>query len=476
MTQTFHFVNGACADRKERKELRRHVMIGKNAGRTIHRPSRIKAFQQKSLELRDENVASICTKRDFERDSMNSGKVGKVPQWRLSEVKSVAFPVELTPQYAEIVATFLEFIADGMYPSHIGVSVEDAKRTWLQVMTADSSTFYCNIALMQACNALFKDEGHDSVISTTFLARSTAHVRRKIESQDALSCSTVAMVLSLVTQEQFRNEHKAARIHLDGLIRMIHLRGGLDTLAETVQVLLKVCKTDILFALEYGNTPVFYRDRMPQIRLMYTLDYTACDMNRNILNSRNHIDEAILYILVDIFDLCMLFNDPHGQHFRMDLYSYQEVIISISYRLLALDYIYQHPTVPTTEITYQLGSIVFMMILFLQYGRRRLHRFTRITQLLRGVIELHFTHYDKDQMLWLMITGGIWMMDGVWTLDKRSGDWLPPLILELAQDLGVQTWEEARSRIIKYPWIYKLQDEPGKKIWDRVHGGSVVSW
>jgi hypothetical protein len=95
---------------------------------------------------------------------------------------------------------------------------------------------------MQSCNALFLNDGVDSLVSTTFLIKSIAFVREKIESPDALSCSTIAIVLSLVTQEQFRNEHEAARVHLSGLVRMIQLRGGLDTLEEMNQVLLKVCR------------------------------------------------------------------------------------------------------------------------------------------------------------------------------------------------------------------------------------------
>lgn len=40
MEQNFFFVNGLQADRASKKLMRRHVMKGKNAGKTLYRPSR----------------------------------------------------------------------------------------------------------------------------------------------------------------------------------------------------------------------------------------------------------------------------------------------------------------------------------------------------------------------------------------------------------------------------------------------------
>ncbi|CAI6310144.1 unnamed protein product [Periconia digitata] len=468
MVKTFHFVNAASDDRKERKEIRRHVMMGKNAGKTIHRPSKIKALKQKELEQRNSKGSLVRIAKPvsgwyptpFPRTDPRTSVE--------TEMKSMAFPVELTPQYIEIITDFFAHVADGMYPAHIGVSLEAAKCTWLRVMLLDEHNFHCSVALMQACNATFLYGKWDALVSATFLTSSISHVRKKIESPDALSCSTVAIVLSLVTQEQFRNEHEAARVHLGGLVRMINLRGGLDTLKETPQVLLKACKTDILFSLEYGNAPIFFRDRMADIRRLHKLQDSVHDLTTIPCIVQHCPDTRLSTIIIDVFDTCKLFNDPHHQYFEIDLESYQEIIVSVSYRLLTLRHIHQQPLSSTPETLYQLGLIIFIMILFLQYGRRRLHRFARISGLLKHVLELHSVQSDKDLTLWLMITGGIWMMDGVWTLDAHSGDWLPPLISGLAKEMGLQTWDDARSHIIKYPWIYKLLDGPGSEIWERV--------
>jgi UDP-N-acetylenolpyruvoylglucosamine reductase len=40
MEQNFFFVDGLKADKNSKKLMRQHVMKGKNAGKTFHRPSR----------------------------------------------------------------------------------------------------------------------------------------------------------------------------------------------------------------------------------------------------------------------------------------------------------------------------------------------------------------------------------------------------------------------------------------------------
>lgn len=95
---------------------------------------------------------------------------------------------------------------------------------------------------MQACNELFLGEGEDSPTAMYHLSNSLMHVRERLESEEALADSTMGLVTSLITQEQIRNQHKAARVHMDGLVRMIELRGGLGSLEACLPVLLKACK------------------------------------------------------------------------------------------------------------------------------------------------------------------------------------------------------------------------------------------
>lgn len=95
---------------------------------------------------------------------------------------------------------------------------------------------------MQACNELFLGDGESSPMAMYHLSNSLTQVRKRLESAEALSDSTIGIVMTLITQEQVRKQDKAARIHMDGLVRMVELRGGLESLDGCLPVLLKACK------------------------------------------------------------------------------------------------------------------------------------------------------------------------------------------------------------------------------------------
>lgn len=101
---------------------------------------------------------------------------------------------------------------------------------------------FCNVALMQACNELCLGEGGTSAKALYYLSQTFAQVRKRLASTDALSDATIGTVLSLINQEQIRNEQANAKVHIDGLRRMIELRGGLDKFEGNPALLLKICK------------------------------------------------------------------------------------------------------------------------------------------------------------------------------------------------------------------------------------------
>jgi hypothetical protein len=48
--------------------------------------------------------------------------------------------------------------------------------------------------------------------------------------------------MSLITQEQIRQQLSAATVHVKGLEKMVELRGGLSQLGQNVPLVLKICK------------------------------------------------------------------------------------------------------------------------------------------------------------------------------------------------------------------------------------------
>jgi hypothetical protein len=95
---------------------------------------------------------------------------------------------------------------------------------------------------MQAWNEFIIGKGSSSQKALYHVSHAFASVREKLDSDEALSDSTLALILMLLIQEQVRNQQFVAAIHYEGLRKMIELRGGLCQLEGNLPLLLKICK------------------------------------------------------------------------------------------------------------------------------------------------------------------------------------------------------------------------------------------
>ncbi|OAG10003.1 uncharacterized protein CC84DRAFT_459240 [Paraphaeosphaeria sporulosa] len=456
MQQTFCFVNGTHVDKLTKKRMRRHVMMGKNAGRTIKRKSRIDVPPHQVANMTAVSSVALRQEPVFDRFAyLDNYKPDNIYNNVLS---GLSFPVKITPQFAEIVSNFFLFIAHKLYPVALGISIEKSKYTLLSILMSDKAAFYCNIALMQACNELFLGDGEKSPAAIYHLSNSLKYVRERLESEEALSDSTMGMVMSLITQEQCRQQHKAARIHMDGLAQMIKLRGGLESLEGCLPILLKACKTDLMYALQCEDTPRFHRSHMPQI--ISTLHSLDLPFNREAARKQvqhPNLDSALLDVLIDVICATTLFNDLHSTR-KVDLYFFQEILVDYCYRLLAIPHLHSPQTL---EDAYHVGLKIFMMSLFLQVGSQRIMNYDNVTERLKMVLESDILDGENELRFWLL------MMGGVWVADNEDVEWLVLVKHAQTRKMGLGSWSEAKQIVEMWPWIGRLHDAPGKLFWDR---------
>lgn len=102
--------------------------------------------------------------------------------------------------------------------------------------------YHCNVALMQTCNEVYDSNDSHSPRALSHIARSLPRVQRILNSDDALSDASIAIVLSLISQEMIRKCNEEIEIHFQGLTRMVDLRGGLPKLEDNRALTLKICK------------------------------------------------------------------------------------------------------------------------------------------------------------------------------------------------------------------------------------------
>lgn len=108
-------------------------------------------------------------------------------------------------------------------------------------MLIDRTASYCSLALIASTNEFFISGGVSSPKALSYLSNTLSLVKRRMQGDEALSDSTICMVMMLILQEQIRHEN-TSQIHYEGLKKMIKLRGGLSQLESCPSLLLKLSK------------------------------------------------------------------------------------------------------------------------------------------------------------------------------------------------------------------------------------------
>ncbi|KAF4465537.1 hypothetical protein FALBO_7621 [Fusarium albosuccineum] len=439
MEQTFFFVDGVHADRASKRLMRRHVMKGKNAGKTFKRQSRL------SLQ-----VAQRHTLTRIARPVISN------------PFRTFRFPVEVTPIAGKAIDDFFNLTSDSIYPVQLGFSLHEAKRKWLQILFEDQPTYECTLTLMQASNETFLGAGDDSPTALHNLSQTLAQFQKRLGGRDALADSTIAIVISLIHQEQVAQHLSAAEVHVRGLKRIVDLRGGLDQIHENVPLVLKICKTDILFTMQKGGLPLFYRDQMYDVQNLLLSRGFCFDRSSDAYSVRqNRLDPVLQDILSDSMGICRLYN-KHMTEQPLTLDEFQEVLVSICYRLLWFRTLDESRQKSDIQSAYHIGLVVFMMSIFLQDKQRRMIKYGLMAVCVRDVLDSELDEHEQELKLWLMILGGIWVSG------DEGEDWAVSRLQDMALGLGITTWDEAREYISKFPLIDAIHDVPGRKIWDQV--------
>ncbi|KAJ5184276.1 hypothetical protein N7492_001892 [Penicillium capsulatum] len=436
----FIFVEGT-PDRHVRRRMRRHVMLGKNAGKTIHRPSR------DERATRPRHPASV-------------------PR-QVGNALTGLIPMRSTPVSAlEITDEFFHLTTERLYPAHLGISVKDARLMWLRMVFADEISYRCHLGLMQACNEIFKSNGHSPKTALFHLADTFHQVQVKLRSEDALGDSSVALIVSLIMQEQIRNQVATAEIHARGLAQMVQLRGGLDGLEDNQELVLRVCKADIMLSLQHGRPPMFFRDRMADVHRTLAPRGLPGDVFDCPVRSLP-VEPILLGIYSDVMRICVLLNRAPREPV-LEMMVFEEILVSVCYRLLRFRSLNQSQQRADVQSAYHLGLINFMMTTFLQCNRHRILNNRLISTCLRDTLDREWHENGDESTFWLMMCGGLWVSG------EADGAWIALRIRELARVLGLVEWDDVRRTVGRFPWIHAVHDDLARKLWEEVWYASSI--
>jgi hypothetical protein len=181
----------------------------------------------------------------------------------------------------------------------------------------------------------------------------------------------------------------------------------------------------------------------------------------NVKNDTQGYDPKLRDVFVDLMSVSRLFNDDRA-FVRLDPYAYQEILISVCYRLLHLHPLLSDGPENHNEKSCYLGLLALVTTLLFQYGRSRRLSYDLLAEKLRNTIESVLSNQlvEETTILWLLFAGGI----SVFGAPDRA--WLIPRIKTLIITLNIDTWRIVRDKIKTLFWIDAAHDKPGKELWE----------
>lgn len=214
--------------------------------------------------------------------------------------------------------------------------------------------------------------------------------------------------------------------------------------------------------MQQDGPTLFYRDRMQDIHALVASKGLEFDRRSEAYSVRtNRLDPFLQDVLFDIMGTCSLFND-HLKEQPLGLYDFQEVLVSVCYRLLRFRTLAESKQKSDIQSAYHIGLIIFMISIFLQNNQGRMVKHGLIVNYVRDALESTVDENEDELRFWLLMLGGIWASG------SEEEEWAISRLREMALAHQTKSWNDARSYINKLPWIDVIHNPSGQKLWDRV--------
>ncbi|WDK12698.1 hypothetical protein CGRA01v4_03978 [Colletotrichum graminicola] len=294
------------------------------------------------------------------------------------------------------------------------------------------------------------------------MTQAFALVNQRLSGPESTSDQTIALVCMLVCQESIRGDLERYRTHLLGLTRMVELRGGIHVLEEKDDVVHKIFRADIQYALHAETPPLYGYDSMPQ-RIVQHISQAGASLQRPLAAIFCTAEPSTRHMVHELDDISIVLSSC-GNKWKLTAHEFSATILSLGYRLLRVrDHGSRGPD--ATQDACLLGVMCFYSSLLLQLGRQRHLVYAKLScQLktsLHGLLYGYHHPYLRSTIMWLLMVGSISVFE------KEDDVWLLPALARVSGSTDLGSWEEICKRLMEYPWIGSVHDGQGERVWDR---------
>ncbi|KAG5782483.1 hypothetical protein H9Q73_003853 [Fusarium xylarioides] len=382
-----------------------------------------------------------------------------------------ATPLDKESRY--YIYRFLTTIKETLYPAEWCFDPDREKVCWFRWLLEDPAYLHCICFMVSAFQDLINMQSllgrgkYDTGWGGEFSASTRNRLRHTIkllqerlkDPAKQVEDATTATIISLAMMADAMEDVEAFEAHSNGLRRIVKMRGGLQGYTHNRQLQIKLCRVDLGWSIRNGCKPEIYDGKPAWEPLLEAFGTVACSFkiqepSLDFMKVYYTWDWRLQNTFKDLRDFSALANRYSPSAKKLKPEAFQEIMLSIQYRLLQLDFS-QDPA-PIQEAL-RIGLLAYESTIFLQIQGTKL-KSDSFSRQLRDTIQATPVQGEATAniKLWLLVVGSIIVFDS-------SEDWLVQSINSLA---GRQSWEEVRERVNEVMWIDVIHDVPGRKAFE----------
>ncbi|KAH8671617.1 hypothetical protein BX600DRAFT_251067 [Xylariales sp. PMI_506] len=379
------------------------------------------------------------------------------------------------PHIMQPIADYIQSATQSTHPIEPCIDRSEERYRWFAEVNQDPN--YINIA-WYISTTYFAIAG-----TPTFTRDAVMHMNKAIalvqeklaEPSSATADSTLFCVLALAIVSDDIESHDMAMVHLEGLSKLIKLRGGMASLAHRRALQLKACRLDIRCAMKNGTKPLFFSaDSLSWQPYLVDIGRSipiqpSMQKTTPLHKLCNNPDVRLVNVWLDLSKFCTAINLAHQTQRKLSSGLAQEALVSIQYRLQSLMYDMDDHAAARNELeTVRLAMLAFSTTLMTEVQKlpsHYPHSTAQLEQRLQSLDRDFIGAEEEDRgklILWLTFIRSLIPFDKV-----EDNDWVGNQLSRTRRVLGLTCWAEARKLIKGFLWVDIIHDEVGKRFFEQ---------
>ncbi|KAI1407370.1 hypothetical protein F5Y13DRAFT_195433 [Hypoxylon sp. FL1857] len=446
-----------------RKLIRRHVMMGKNRGKT----RQTKRKKKEASELRDVSNPVKLQAHSSDSAPLITTRHFTIPPKVGSELSTIQLADSVEPSTVATVLQFSSIAKQALYPLESCISFDKGdKRQWIEPLAFDSAYLHTMIFTTHDYFNLLLHRTPCGETSPHFfktLQILRERLLREGDDSSKVSTLTASVVLALAGHALLVNEYAAAKHHLEGLQKIINLRGGMATFKDRAKLIIEIIRCDLGMVFHCGSRPLFFDNLSWEPFALFPEShklYSQCSGE----DFPKGVNDELASTWEIMKNFCFLINFAAKSKTRIPKETLLSTMTSVMYPLLFMEF-----DVGSTNEVMRLGLLAFSSSVFLQWKQMRLP-YAHFSALYKDcLMRVELSHIPAQFQLWLLMAGAISVFG------KADDEWLKPWLRVAMNICQIRSWVDAQSILSSFMWISLAHDELGKCVFDSTYVSSTIA-